>query len=310
MAPPFEVFDRTTKKGKRMTTVLDKPTTRGANVATEESDPETFWETIDRTQARIYLEENDINRSMRPRVVNAYAGDMQRGEWMVTGETIKFSKTGELLDGQHRLQAIYESGFAQRLLVVRGLEPATRTVIDTGAPRSAADALRMLGLGGPNTMAVAAAARLLVLWRTDRLRTMSAGLRHEDRATHSEIIDAVNAEPDILDAVAEAYKDYNRTGIPTGPGGMTRVVLYAIDANDAQIFFESLAGYSTDGANDPRAVLLYTIKQMRALGQLRRPGEAIGLTFSAWNAWRDKQKITSLATRDSKGRALIIPEPI
>lgn len=273
-------------------------------------DPETTWENIDPYTARTYLDENDANRAVRNRVVNAYARDMAAGAWYVTGETIKFAKTGELLDGQHRLHAIIDSGTAQRMLVIRGLDPVTKGIIDTGAPRTAGDALKLVGLGSGNPYAVAAAARLLVLWRTDRLRTMSAGLRHEDRATHNEIIEMVRQEPDVLDAVADAYRDYERTGIPTGPGAMCRVVLFETDAKDAEIFFDSLAGYKTDGSNDPRAVLLYTIRQMRALGQMRKPGEAIGLIFSAWNAWRDGQKITSLTTRDKKGRALPIPKPV
>lgn len=280
------------------------------DMTTDAPDPDTTWETIDPDLARTFLDENDANRPVRARVVNAYARDMASGSWYVTGETIKFSKTGELLDGQHRLYAIVESATAQRMLVVRGLEPDTKGIIDTGAPRTAGDALKLVGVGGSNVYATAAAARLLVLWRTDRLRTMSAGLRHEDRATHNEIIAMVRQEPDILDAVADAYRDYERTGIPTGPGAMARVVLFETDAKDAGLFFDSLAGYATDGTNDPRAVLLYTVRQMRALGQMRKPGEAIGLIFTAWNAWRDGQKITSLTTRDKKGKALPIPKPL
>jgi len=272
--------------------------------------PDTEWVLVDPDKAREYLDDNDANRMMRQRVVNAYARDMLRDEWMVTGEAIKFSTSGELIDGQHRLQAIIESGKPQWLLVIRGLDPATKAVIDTGAPRTAGDALKLVGLGGSNVFAVAAAARLLVLWETDRLRTMSAGMRHEDRATHGEIIDKVRQVPDLVDAVADADKDYLRTGIPTGPGAMTRIVLYNIDAHDAEIFFDALAGYKTDGANDPRAVLLYTVRQMRALGQMRKPGEAVGLIFTAWNAWRDKQKLSTLNTRDSKGRPLPIPTPL
>lgn len=280
------------------------------NLTTDAPPLSVEWVLVDPDTARTYLDENDANRALRARVVNAYARDMGHGAWAVTGETIKFSKTGELLDGQHRLSAIIESGTSQWMLVVRGLEPATKGIIDTGAPRSAGDALKLVGLDAGNPYAVAAAARLLVLWRTDRLRTMSSGLRHEDRATHGEIIEMVRKEPDILDAVSDAYRDYERTGLPTGPAAMARVVLHGIDAKDAALFFESLAGYATEGSTDPRAVLLYTVRQMRALGQMRKPGEAIGLIFSAWNAWRDKQKIKTLPTKDNKGRALPIPTPI
>lgn len=273
-------------------------------------DPEVFWQDVTPEIAAEYLQENEANRNLRARVVNAYSRDMKHGKWLPTGETIKLSRTGELLDGQHRLTAIIDSETPQRLLVVKGLHESARAVIDTGATRTAGDALRMAGMGGVSPHAVASAARLMVLWKTDRFKYMNAGMRHEDRATHQEILELVASEPDILDAVQDADRDYTRTGIPLGPGAMTRMVLYQIDAKDAALFFDALSGYSTDGSDDPRAVLLYTIRQMRALGQMRRPGEAVGLVFTTWNAWRDKQKIRSLTTRDSKGRALPIPQPL
>jgi hypothetical protein len=275
-----------------------------------QSDPSVEWETITPNRAGSLLDANESNRNVRARVVSAYARDMDHDRWLTTGETIKVGRNGELLDGQHRLQAIIASGKPQRLLVVRGLDPITRTVIDTGAVRSGGDALRMHGIGGNNPYALAAAARLLVLWESDRLPYMTSGLRGEDRATHQEIVEIVQERPDLLDAVHDATREYQRIGIPAGPQAMARTVLYALDANDADKFWTSLAGYATDGSNDPRAVLLFTVRQMRELGQLRRPGESIGLVFSAWNAWRDGQKLTRLATRDHAGKPLRIPQPL
>ncbi|MDO0930218.1 hypothetical protein QQY66_00225 [Streptomyces sp. DG2A-72] len=50
--------------------------------------------------ARHWLtEHNTHNRSLRPRVVAAYARDMHAGRWMDNGETIKFAADGTLLDG-------------------------------------------------------------------------------------------------------------------------------------------------------------------------------------------------------------------
>jgi hypothetical protein len=273
-------------------------------------DPPVAWVTIDPALAVSLLEANESNRNVRARVVSAYARDMEQGRWLTTGETIKIGRHGELLDGQHRLQAIASSGIAQRLLVVKDLDPLARTVIDTGAVRTGGDALRMHGIGGNNPMALAASARLLVLWESGRLPTMSSGLRADDRATHSEILNTVERRPDLIDAVHDATRDYQRIGIPPGPQAMARTVLYDVDANDAILFWDSLAGYSTEGSDDPRAVLLFTIRQMREAGQLRRPGESIGLVFTAWNAWRDKQKMKHMPTRDSKGRPLKIPVPV
>lgn len=277
---------------------------------TTTTDPTVEWMTVSPGDAEQMLEANEANRNMRARVVNAYARDMQADRWLTTGETIKIGRGGELLDGQHRLSAIIQSGKTQRLLIVRGLDPDTRAVIDTGAVRNGGDALRMAGMGGNNPYALAAAARLLVLWESDRLTHMTSGTRADDRATHQEILEAVTNRPDLIDAVHDATRDYQRIGIPPGPQAMARTVLFDLDAKDAEIFFESLAGYSTEGGTDPRATLLVTIRQMRELGQLRRPGESVGLIFTTWNAWRDKQKLSKLTTRDHKGRPLRIPLPV
>lgn len=277
---------------------------------TTTTDPEVVWMTVSPGDAEQMLEANEANRNMRARVVNAYARDMLSDRWLTTGETIKIGKSGELLDGQHRLSAIIQSGKTQRMLIVRGLDPDTRAVIDTGAVRNGGDALRMAGMGGNNPYALAAAARLLVLWESERLTHMTSGTRADDRATHQEILEAVTNRPDLIDAVHDATRDYQRIGIPPGPQAMARTVLFDLDAKDAEIFFESLAGYATEGGNDPRATLLVTIRQMRELGQLRRPGESVGLIFTAWNAWRDKQKLSKMTTRDHKGRPLRIPLPV
>jgi hypothetical protein len=36
----------------------------------------------------------------------------------------------------------------------------------------------------------------------------------------------------------------------------------------------------------------------------------VGVTFAAWNAWRDKQKVKSLPLVDAKGNAMLIETPV
>ncbi|MEH7879332.1 hypothetical protein V7799_17715 [Rhizobium laguerreae] len=45
------------------------------------------------------------NRNVSASVINKYARDMLAGRWQLNGQTIKISKDGQLLDGQHRLEA-------------------------------------------------------------------------------------------------------------------------------------------------------------------------------------------------------------
>ena len=57
-----------------------------------------------------WLEKNIVNRRIRDYKVNAYARDMKNGDWRLNGEAIVFNKSGQLVDGQHRLNAIAKSG--------------------------------------------------------------------------------------------------------------------------------------------------------------------------------------------------------
>lgn len=93
--------------------------------------------------AKAYLEMNKNNRNIRQRVVDAYARDMAAGEWVVQHQGIAFDVDGNLVDGQHRLQAVIKAGVAVPMMVTRGLEKNSSAGIDQGAKRSFTDVLTM-----------------------------------------------------------------------------------------------------------------------------------------------------------------------
>ncbi len=95
---------------------------------------------------------NTENRSLKPRKIRAIVGALRNEEWLVTGETIKFSST-RLLDGQNRLTACVESHTPIRTHVVFGIPDAAFAIIDTGAPRTPGDVLYIAGIHDPHTIA-------------------------------------------------------------------------------------------------------------------------------------------------------------
>ncbi len=97
--------------------------------------------------------ENSRNRSISEGAVARYANDMLCGAWVSNGETIKFGADGSLLDGQHRLSAIVESGVTVPLMVVRGVSNTAQSTIDTGRPRSDTDNFRIQGMTHPQQRA-------------------------------------------------------------------------------------------------------------------------------------------------------------
>lgn len=87
------------------------------------------------------LKRADFQRKLRRVAVEKYKMAILRDQWRENGDTIKFNTKGELIDGQHRLTAIAESGRSVRTLVVTNLPSGKETfaTIDDMAARSLND---------------------------------------------------------------------------------------------------------------------------------------------------------------------------
>ena len=99
---------------------------------------------------------HDVARSAR------LAQAILRGEWSVNGDTIRVSKSGRLLDGQHRLHAIAMGNRSVDTLLATNLDDAVFDTIDVGGkPRTAAHIMTMKG--EKNATLVSSVARLRFL---------------------------------------------------------------------------------------------------------------------------------------------------
>lgn len=118
-----------------------RPNATGPNTAVGSAT--AVFEMITPERAAEYLGANLGNRRQRASVISRYAKEMTVGRWLTTHQGIAFGWDGRLLDGQHRLRAVVESGISVQMLVVRGIDPAAFTLIDHGAKRDAGDALEI-----------------------------------------------------------------------------------------------------------------------------------------------------------------------
>ena len=95
--------------------------------------------------AEIWLEQNvHNNRPVRDAEVTKFARDMVAGNWKVTHQGIAFNEDGKLIDGQHRLWAVVQSGCTVPMLVWEGLPEEALHLIDSGLARTASDSLGFL----------------------------------------------------------------------------------------------------------------------------------------------------------------------
>lgn len=118
-------------------------------------------ETITPTIAERYLNTMNGNRKLTNDNIDFLVGQMKSGRWYLTHQGIAFDEEGRLIDGQHRMWAVIESGMEVPMYVARGVPRESVTVLDTGKVRNYAAHAHFNG-DDPDSFA-AAIARVLVL---------------------------------------------------------------------------------------------------------------------------------------------------
>lgn len=270
-------------------------------------EPSAVVENITPTQAFRYLEGNTRNRSIRDQVVDQYARDMKAGKWQLTGEAVKFANDGTLLDGQHRLWAITRAEVPVKMFVIRGVRNSSQDVMDSGIKRSSGDALNLAGYQCANI--VASTARLAIAIDNGVQARHGQGLGRNSAASHSEIIDWVEANPSVEDAAKAAVSRYSKT-IEASPTVLSYCLwrLRQVNPEKADEFFDSMSSMSTDGPGDPRLALLRFFMRSRRDRVKISSTIAVSAVFRAWNAWRKGRDMSHVRT-EIEGKPVPIPDP-
>lgn len=94
------------------------------------------------------------NRNMSATRITQYANAIKNGEWGLSTDAIGISKSGYLINGQHRLNAVMESNIPTQFIVLTGIPDDSVYYLDGGLARSIASQLRIANedkLYGNNT---------------------------------------------------------------------------------------------------------------------------------------------------------------
>lgn len=210
-----------------------------------------------------------FNRSVSHSRVLTLANEMRCGQWQLNGETIIFSEDGKLIDGQHRLYAVVESGCTIPLLIARGAPKNAFETIDTGRARTGGDIAGMAGHEHRNIVVAGAS----LLWR----------IYHRLGPTEP-------APPQVALRVIERYPEFGRwapfvTAAPrptTLPGAAFMTSLVYLDAiaqkqGTASRFYEAMTKGTGLEDGDPRLALRNRALNMRASGNIMN-------TTTIWSA--------------------------
>lgn len=239
--------------------------------------------TIDPTSAKAVLDRmNTHNRNIADSVVERYARDMVAGRWLPAGDPIRFSHSGLLLDGQHRLAAIVRSGTSQSVMVVWNLEEQTQTVMDSGRKRAVSHQLTLRGV--PNSSLIAATVRFILSVRatSTTVRTIAVGPWSE-----SEVMGFFEQHEQLLLKATEVGRRVHAS-IHASPSVSSAMYFFfhQIDSQTCEDFFEKVITGTNLGAGDP--VLLLRNAVVRNNGKQSRAQNNLLYVYyvKAWNMVR------------------------
>ena len=144
---------------------------------------------------QILMTKNPNNRHLRASNLKRLTTAIENGDWRVTNQGIAFDDQGNLIDGQHRLAAILQTGKTVPILVGSNMDPRIFDCVDTGAGRTAGDAIDIAGSTHGKT--IAAALKIYYLYNKWPRRAWSSTVS----PTSAQILQIYETKKDVVEAL-------------------------------------------------------------------------------------------------------------
>jgi hypothetical protein len=241
--------------------------------------------TITPALAELMLGNNPDNRKLSQRLVQALASDMKGGRWQSNGEAIVIAATGELNDGQHRLNACVLSGCNFDSVVVFGASRESRTTLDQGKRRTPGDVLAISGYVDTNHLAHAAR----IVFQMKNFKRISKA--PEVAPTAAQTLETVEENPRLIESLPMGRRAGKAKLGSIGTFTGLHYVCRMKSATATEEFFEVLtSALGFKGKTDP----IYLLHKRLVEGDRLRETERAALLVKAWNAWRTKDSIRQL----------------
>lgn len=248
---------------------------------------------------------NTHNRRLSAYDSDDLANEMAAGKWQTTHQGIALGRDRVLLDGQHRLQAIVDSGMAVRMPVAVGVDPEAFTAIDTGRVRRPADSLHLIGEG--DTILLAGTVRLISLFERGHLHEGNWRRTKIHTDTHVEMVrthgEAVKESIHWAGAASRSGLKMVKSAAATGhyllmsKVGPTPLVKEFLDAVQTGLGFTS--------SSDPRFALRRVVDNVPR----RERTNHLALFLKAWAAYANGRSMQYLAFRPGEKFPIVFVPP-
>jgi len=242
--------------------------------------------------AATYLQNNTKNRPIIAKHLEKLIHEMKTGAWQSNGDTIRFSISGTLLDGQHRLMAIVKSGVSQQMIVVRGLDDDSFVTIDTGSSRKASDVIALEGFTNYNV--VASISRMAILFDRNGQPLYSRG--GSDTPTNSEILNFAKQNPTVQEAACfgASCKFIRQYMGQTLAGYVWFMAVRAGERDTVTDFFSDFSVVTADGINTPAFMLRERLIADKSAREKMGRANALALIIKAYKHYRSGTKVKIL----------------
>lgn len=245
--------------------------------------------------AREMLKRNRNNRRLKKTNVTKLRKEIRANNWVFDGMPIRFDKSGNLLDGQHRLTALIEENKSLMFLIVSGIGSHAFKVMDTGSMRNGVDALAIEGVEYSQT--INSAIRTIIKLRSGSFVSAAAG----SAPSNTDIVKFYN-ENKILSELASSTNKLtsNFNSVLSASSILALAFVFrGKNVNDADVFMSKLCtGLGLDEGSP-----ILTLRNILIKDKLSDKKMTLKLKyhyiFKAWNYFRKGKKVSALRRPDT-----------
>lgn len=157
--------------------------------------------------AQKYMLSNTRNRELKADNLRVLRAHMLGNTFeSLNGQTIVFSNTGVLLDGQHRLQALIETNSTYDFVVIEGVDEDAFTTIDIGVKRKTRDIFQIEGID--NATGISAAVTHYMKLK-NKINTLSNGVIYY-YITMDDVLEAYKNHAHIFQSTYKRAMEYHK----------------------------------------------------------------------------------------------------